>query len=286
MEFEGKTVVITAGAHGMGRCVAQRMSDRGANVVVADIDLDAASTLAGELPFAVAVACDVRANEQVEHARQVALDRFGAVDIVMSHAGVGIAAPVQETPDAEWTRILDLNVVGMGRVVRVFLPDMVQRGSGHLILTSSSLALIGGHPISSVAGPYIASKAAVIGLAQALATALKPQGVGVTLFAPDATATGFVPTRIGSTANAPPPTASSTPGSALPTYSRQTPEHAADVLMETLDAGRFLASPTPDYARLLRLQAEAELDPQALSRNTACKAPGAVSRFLSSSVAS
>lgn len=265
MDFEGKTVVITAGANGMGSCAAHRMSERGANLVVADIDIDAAATLASQLPSAVAVACDVRVNEQIEHARQVALDRFGAVDIVMSHAGIGIAAPLQETPDTDWMRVLDLNVVGMGRVVRAFVPHMLERGSGHLILTSSSLALLGGHPISGLAGAYIASKAAVIGLAQALATALTPQGVGVTLFAPDATATGFAPTRIGSAARPSEAIGSSTVNPNEPAYSRQTPEHAADVLMQTLDAGRFLASTTPDYERLLRVQAEAQLDPAALA---------------------
>lgn len=265
MDFEGKTVVITAGANGMGRCVAERMSDRGANIVVADIDVEAATALAGRLASAVAVACDVRSNDEIEHARQVALDRFGSVDIVMSHAGIGIAVPVYETADADWLRVLDLNVVGMGRVVRAFVPHMLERGSGHVILTSSSLALLGGHPISGLAGPYIASKAAVIGLAQALATALTPQGVGVTLFAPDATATGFAPAPMGSAARSAPLSGSPNPGLKVPTYSRQTPELAADVLMQSLDAGKFLASATPDYERLLRVQADAQLDPAALA---------------------
>lgn len=248
----------------MGRCAAERMSVRGANLVVADIDVGAATALADQLGSAIAVACDVGSNDQIEHMRQVALDRFGSVDIVMSHAGIGIAVPVQEASDADWLRVLDLNVVGMGRVVRAFLPHMLERGSGHFILTSSSLALLGGHPISGLAGPYIASKAAVIGLAQALATSLTPQGVGITLFAPDATATGFVPTKIGSAARPAPPAGSSTPGPRVPTYSRQTPEHAADVLMQSLDDGKFLASATPDYERLLRVQADAQLDPAAL----------------------
>jgi len=265
VDFEGKTVVITAGANGMGRCIATRMSERGANIVVADIDVDAATTLAGQLASAVAVGCDVRSNEQIEHTRQVALDRFGSVDIVMSHAGIGIAVPVHETTDADWLRLLDLNVVGMARGVRAFVPQMLEQGSGHLILTSSSLALLGGHPISGLAGPYIASKAAVIGLAQALATALVPQGVGVTLFAPDATSTGFKPTLMGSAASPAAPSDSSSPAEKAPTYSRQTPEHAADVLMQSLDEGRFLASATPDYERLLRVQADVLLDPAALA---------------------
>ena len=264
MDFEGKTVVITAGANGMGRHIARRMSERGANLVIADIDIDAATALAAELPSAIAVACDVASNAAVEHAHAVALERFSSVDVVMSHAGIGVAAAVHEFPDEEWTRLLDINVVGMARVVRAFVPDMVARGSGHVILTASSLALLGGHPVSALGGPYIASKAAVIGLAQALATTLVPQGVGVTLFAPDATATNFVPTAIGAVAQAA-SAARATPGPKIPAYSRQTPEQAAQGLMDALDAGRFLASATPDYERLLLLQAEAQLDPAALA---------------------
>ena len=261
VELNGKTVVITAGASGMARCVARRMSERGANIVIADIDLAAGEALADELPSAVATRCDVCSTEDVERVRDLALDRFGAVDIVMSHAGIGAAGLVHEIPDADWTRLMDLNVVGMARVVRAFLPDMLARRSGHLILTSSSLALLAGHPVSVVAAPYIASKAAVIGLAQAIATGHAADGIGVTLFAPDATDTGWRPQ----------PT-SADGGSdvraivaALPQYSRQTPDHAAEVLMTALDEGRFLAAATPDYEKLLQLQAEALLDPAGLA---------------------
>lgn len=261
MEFEGKTVVITAGASGMGRCAARRMSQRGASVVIADINAAAAEALAAELPSAVAVPCDVRVSEQVERARDVALDRFDAVDIVMSHAGIATAGLVHEIEESDWTRILDLNVTGMARVLRVFLPHMLERGSGHVIMTTSSLALLGGHPVSALAAPYIASKAAVIGLAQAVATAHGPQGIKVTLFAPDATDTGWTPQLAGGAAAA----NAGKIAASLPKYPRQTPEQAADALLAALDAGRFLASATPDYERLLRLQADALLDPAALT---------------------
>lgn len=261
LELQGKTVVITAGASAMARCIARLMSERGANLVIADVDVAAAEALAAELPSAMAVECDVRSSADVERARDLTLDRFGAADVVMCHAGISAAGLAYDISEDDWTRLFDINVVGMARVVRAFLPQMLARESGHLIFTSSSLALLSGHPISILAAPYIASKAAVIGLAQAIATGHKSQGINVTLFAPDATDTGWAPQPAGEREA----DAVRSIVSAMPRYARDTPEHAAQVLLDALDAGTFLAAATPDHERLLRLQADALLDPFALS---------------------
>lgn len=260
LELNGKTVVITAGASAMARCIARSMSDRGANLVIADIDVAAAKELATELPSALAVACDVRSSADVEHVRDVTLNRFGAADVVLSHAGLSVAGLAYDTSEADWARLIDINVMGMARVIRAFLPHMLSRGSGHLVFTSSSLALLSGHPVSVLAAPYIATKAAVIGLAQAIATAHRGQGIEVTLFAPDATDTGWRPEPAGDRET----DEVRRIAAALPRYSRDTPEHASEVLLAALDEGRFLASATPGHERLLRLQAEALLDPSAL----------------------
>ncbi|MCO4252138.1 SDR family NAD(P)-dependent oxidoreductase [Pseudarthrobacter raffinosi] len=261
LDFNGKTVVITAGASAMARCIARLMGGRGANLVIADIDMAAAEALAAELPSAVAAKCDVRSPEDIERVRDLTIDRFGPADIVMSHAGIGSAGLVQDISDEDWTRLLDLNVIGMARVIRAFLPDMLARESGHLILTSSSLALLPGHPVSVVAAPYITSKAAVIGLAQAIATAHRSQGIKVTLFAPDATDTGWAPEPARDAGR----DKVREIVAGLPQYSRHTPEHAAEVLIAALDEGRFLASATPNHEQLLRLQADALLDPSAFA---------------------
>lgn len=256
--FAGKTVFITAGASGMGRCFATRCAEHGANVVIADIDADGARATAASLPSAIGIGCDVRASDQIEAARNEARHRFGEVDLVMSHAGITLPGPLTSFTDTDWTTILDLNVIGMARMLRAFAPDMMARGSGHFILTSSSLALIAGHPLSALAAPYIASKAAVIGLAQSAAIALAPHGVGVTLFSPDLTDTNFAkPPK--SPQGAPRPTAN------LVQTARQTPEQAVDALFQALENGRFLASATPDFLRALEQQAKAGLDPLQLA---------------------
>lgn len=258
MNLAGKTLFVTAGASGMGRCFAEHVARRGGNVVVADVNSAAAEALAASLPSAIAVACDVADAAQVERARDLALDRFGSVDLVMSHAGITRPGAIDALSDDDWARVLDINVIGMARVLRAFTPQLMQRGSGHVILTSSSLALIGGHPLSGRTAPYVASKAAVIGLAQAAAVALAPHGVGVTLFVPDLTDTSFARPPAG--APAPDPAIAS-----LITQGRQSPEQAVEVLVEAIEQGRFLASATPDHAHLLKLQAEALLDPLALA---------------------
>ncbi|GGF15638.1 SDR family oxidoreductase [Subtercola lobariae] len=253
MDYQNKTAFITAGASGMGKRFAEQVVERGGNVVIADVDMAAANRLASELG-GLAVECNVRSTEQVDAARDAALERFGNVDIVMSHAGITKASPIVNLTDDDWTVMFDLNVIGMARVLRAFIPHLTERGSGHVIMTTSSLALIPGHPLGPLTAHYIASKAAVIGLAQVTALALAPHDIGVTLFSPDLTKTNF---------GTPPPGVERPKG--VMALERQTPEQAVDVLLDALDNGRFLASATPDYERLLAKQAAVLLDPLAFA---------------------
>jgi NAD(P)-dependent dehydrogenase (short-subunit alcohol dehydrogenase family) len=259
MNLKNKTLFVTAGASGMGRSFAEYIARSGGNVIIADVDLAAAEALVASLPSAVAVACDVSDTDQVERARDIALERFGSVDLVMSHAGITQPGALGDLTDAAWTKVFDVNVIGMARVLRAFTPHLIERGTGHIVLTSSSLALIGGHPLSGRTAPYVASKAAVIGLAQAAAVAFAPHGVGVTLFVPDLTDTGFAKPPAGAVLPINPALAS------LVALNKQSPDDAVAVLIEAIEHGRFLASATPDHARLLKRQAEALLDPLALA---------------------
>lgn len=258
MDYHDKVAFITAGANGMGRRFAEEVVARGGKAVIADVDEAAAQDLAASLG-GLAVRCDVRSTEQVDAARDAALDRFGRVDIVMSHAGITKPGPVTALRDEDWDVILDLNVIGMARVLRAFIPHLTERGSGQIIMTASSLALIPGHPLSARTGAYVASKAAVIGLAQSTRVALAPAGIGVTVFSPDITDTAF---------GAPPAGAPAHPVGLVP-MERQTPEQAVAVLLDALEEGRFLASATPGHEELLVELAAAQLDPLALAHTYA-----------------
>lgn len=261
----GQTAVITAGAHGIGRSVADGLVRRGMNIVIADLDGPAAERAAAELRAAggacIGLACDVRDEADLDRVRVAAINEYGQTDLLMNHAGMSVNGPVEQIPIANWEQLLDLNVLGMVRGLRVFLPDMLSRSAGHVVFTTSSLALLSGHPHASAAVPYITSKAAVIGLAQSVERYLAPHGIGVTLFAPDYTATAFpLSVRRFVTDNS-----HAAPVSASVPYPAQTPEQAADVLLSALENGAFLASATEGADRLLLRQAQGLLDPSALT---------------------
>lgn len=261
MIVAGRTAVVTAGANGIGRCVSAGLAARGMHVVIADVDGEAAHRAAAEIRTAggscVGSTCDVRDEAALHAVRELARREFGAVHLLMNHAGASLNGPVDAIPIADWEWLLDLNVLGMIRGLRTFLPEMLAAGAGQLVFTTSSLALLSGHPHSRSAVPYITSKAAIIGLAQSVHEYVAPHGIGVTLFAPDYTDTSFPRTarRVGTPVSA---------GRDIP-YPPQTPQQAADVLFAALEAGDFLASATPGFADLLASQAAARLDPTALT---------------------
>lgn len=262
MITDRQVAVVTAGGNGIGRAICVALAGRGMKVVVADVDTSAAEETAAAVRssggLAMGIYCDVTDEKTLENVRAEALAEFGSVDLLVSHAGGSIHGQVEEVSISDWQWLLDLNVLSMARALRVFLPDMIAAGSGHVVFTTSSLALIPGHPHAGAVIPYIASKGAVTSLAQSAYMYLAPRGVGVTLFAPDYTDTGFplAARRVG--------LSSATPGSQIP-YPPQTPEQAAGVLIAALDSGDFLASATPGFDELLRVAAAAGLDPSAVT---------------------
>jgi NAD(P)-dependent dehydrogenase (short-subunit alcohol dehydrogenase family) len=131
-------------------------------------------------------------DDQVEHLRHEALEEMGRVDIVMNNAGVVAMGPPERMTTADWDWILQVNLYGVIRGVRAFLPHMLERGSGHIVNTAS-LAGLFAYAWDSV--PYITGKFAVAGFTEALALYAKPLGVGVSLVCP-----GLVDTNLGETA--------------------------------------------------------------------------------------
>lgn len=264
--LEGNTAVITAGGNGIGRSVALAFAAHGLNVVIADLDGAAAVRVADEIGrgggAALGLAANVRDESSLEAVRDEALRRFGRVDLLMNHAGTSVNGPVERIPLGEWEQLIDLNILGMIRGLRVFLPAMMEAGRGHVVFTTSSLALLGGHPHAASAVPYITTKGAVISLAQSTRMYLDGHGIGVTLFAPEYTATSFPKSvrHVGVDPNAAPVDVAS----AVP-YAAQTPDQAAVVLIKALRYGRFLAAATPGVDSFLVAQAEAQLDPTALT---------------------
>ena len=134
-----KLALVCAGAHGIGRAVADLLSAEGAGVVVADRDGDALAAHGGR--WRATVTTDLATADGVETAVARALETFGRVpDILVSNLGVGNAAPFDSIDDDRWARSFQVNLMGGVRACRALLPAMAERGSGAIVITGSDLA--------------------------------------------------------------------------------------------------------------------------------------------------
>lgn len=194
--FDGQVAVVTGGASGIGRGIALELARRGAAVALADIHQERLEATVAELRAsgaeALGVRCDVTSDDDVERFRDETLERFGQVDVLCNNAGVAVLGPPERVAMADWEWILDVNVLGLVRGVRAFVPAMVERGSGHVVNTASVAST---WAYTWDAAPYITSKFAAYGFSEALARSLRPQGIGVTVLCP-----GLVTTNLAETA--------------------------------------------------------------------------------------
>ena len=196
MNITGSVAVVTGAASGIGRATALELARRGAHIVAADIHEDRLEELRVEVEEmgqrVLTIRCDVTFDDQVEHLRVEALEEMGRVDIVMNNAGVVAMGPPETMTMEEWDWILQVNLYGVIRGVRAFLPHMLERGTGHIVNTAS-LAGLFAYAWDTI--PYITGKFAVAGFTEALALYARPLGVGVSLVCP-----GLVDTNLGETA--------------------------------------------------------------------------------------
>ena len=180
--LEGMVAVITGGASGIGAATAQRFVDEGANVVLADLQVDAGEALANELgKQATFVRTDVSQESDIEAAVAAATESFGRLDVMFNNAGIiGAVGPIGtlSVEDYEHTMAVTLRsvVFGMKHAANVMVPQ----GSGVILSTSSVAAFIGGVG----AHTYSTAKAAIIGLTQSVAAELWPHGIRVNAIVP------------------------------------------------------------------------------------------------------
>jgi NAD(P)-dependent dehydrogenase (short-subunit alcohol dehydrogenase family) len=193
-DLEGKVAVITGGASGIGRAVAERAAAEGMKVVLADIEegalKEAVCALTGQGADALAVVTDVSDAASVRELRERALTRYGAVHLVHNNAGVGGGGPIWDVPEEDWRWILGVNLWGVVHGVATFVPLLVEQGEGHVVNTAS----IAGLTTAPFLGPYNATKQAVVAISETLYKDLQAtgvSGVGVSVLCP-----GFVRTRI------------------------------------------------------------------------------------------
>lgn len=181
-EFAGLRAIVTGGASGIGAAAATQLLERGASVVV--LDLDVAGCPAG----AEGIVADVRDRESVDAAVARAAALLGGIDIVVNNAGVGAVGTVADNADDEWMRVLDINVIGMARVAAAALPWLRQSHAAAIVNTSS-IAALNGLPARAL---YAASKGAVLSLTFAMAADHVADGIRVNCVCPGTASTPWI----------------------------------------------------------------------------------------------
>ena len=172
-DFLGRTAVITGGASGIGLGMARSFAGRGMQLVLADLDEELLKAAEKEFLAAgtsvVCQVCDVSKLEDVERLAEVTMDRFGAVHVVCSNAGVGIPTSARKVKLADWEWIINVDLWGPIYAVKTFLPLIEEQGVGHINATSSMAGLIS----SQMMGAYNVAKHGVVALMAAVERELR-----------------------------------------------------------------------------------------------------------------
>lgn len=254
-DLDGAVAVLTGAGSGIGRATALALAARGARVAVSDVDLARAEQTAADVVDeggqALAVQVDVARQPDLEKLRDRCLDAFGRVDVVMNNVGVLALGPPEALPVDAWQRVLDLNVLGIARSNLVFLPLLLDQGRGHVVNTSSASGLLA-YGFDRL--PYVASKHAVVGISEALALYLGPQGIGVTCVCPSGVMTNIVE-QISVYGEAASPRA--------PQHPIVEPDVVGEQVADAVRDGRFLVVTAPEVHDELRDRAA---DPEAYVR--------------------
>jgi NAD(P)-dependent dehydrogenase (short-subunit alcohol dehydrogenase family) len=232
MELKDKVVVITGAASGIGRALAVRFAAEGPKAIVcADRDeagAKATAAMIGGQAFRV----DVSREAEVQGLIETVERDVGPIDLFCSNAGIGVGGGA-ETPNEDWQRIWDINVMAHVWAARHLVPRMAARGGGYLMNTASAAGLLS--QIGSA--PYAVTKHAAVGLAEWLAITHGDQGIKVSVLCPQAVRTAMT---------------AGNPDGVASIDGMMEPEELAEVTVRALAAEDFLILPHPEVLQYMR----------------------------------
>lgn len=238
MKIEGKVAVVTGGGNGIGQALSRALAAAGARgVVVVDLEGDAARATADEIG-GLAVRCDVSREDEVQALIDRARDAYGDIDLFCSNAGLALGGGL-ETTDSDWRRVMDVNLMAHVYAARHLVPRMLERGEGYLLQTVSAAGLLSVSDAS-----YAVAKHAALAFSEWLSITYGDHGIKVSCFCPQGVRTRML---LGSSG-----------GADLPTLleGSVSPEQAAQVILEGLEAERFLILTHPEVRDYVRRKAE------------------------------
>ncbi len=192
MRLEGKVAIVTGAASGMGQAIATRYAEEGAKVVVSDINLEGAETVAEEIKAkggtAKAIKTNVADREDIDHLIDSTVKEFGSLDILVNNAGImDSMEPAGDIEDEKWERVFAINTTAVMRATRKALPIFLEKGKGVIINTASTGGLNGAH----AGATYTASKHAVIGFTKNTGYMYAEKGIRCNAIAPGGVATNI-----------------------------------------------------------------------------------------------
>lgn len=243
--LEGKVALVTGAARGIGRAIALRLADEGADVAVVDLDLPGASAVASEVEArgrrALALRANVTSAEDVEEMVRQAVAALGHIDILVNNAGIQTIAYLLEMKEEDWDRIFEVNVKAMWLCSRAVARQMIQQGRGGRIINASSRA----GKVASVLpiGAYVATKHAVIGLTRSLALELAPHQITVNAYCPGVVETpmwDLIDSEVSARRGVPRGSVKASQVNSIPLGRLEQPEDVAKLVA-------FLASAESDY---------------------------------------
>ena len=237
MKLQGKVVVVTGGATGIGRALCRRFAaEKPKGIVVADIDVKGAEQVAKEIG-GLAVRTDVSVERDMIQLVNRTKAAYGPIDLFCSNAGIGLGGGV-EVPNEGWERIWGINVMAHIYAARAVLPDMLARGEGYLLNTVSAAGLL----TSIGSAPYSVTKHAALGLAEWLAITHREAGIKVSCICPQGVRTNMLLGQDGGKSN-------------FLTEGAVEPEKVAEDVIVGLAEERFLILPHPEVAEYFRRKA-------------------------------